>query len=252
MDEELINYFKRLKLSESEAKLYLTILSVGGKTVRELAQILGINRSTAFVNTERLIEKELVMKVIKDSKALIIPNEPKLVLENLVDKQIKSAKTIKQELSTMTNALQKKYLPFEKFNNAEVKHYKGKIGVKRIYEDALKTNELHSYINCGTGIAFNEIEKKIIQNFDKNPNFFMYQLFADNQFARQYPILHKKRYFHKFIPPHVKVSRADTLIYDGKVSIINFENNPTGIVLQNTDYYTNAKGIFDYMWQLLP
>ncbi len=251
MDETLINYLKKLELSESEAKLYLIILLYNGKTIRELAQILEINRSTAFVNTERLIEKELVMKVVKDSKTLIIPNEPKLILKNLVNKQIKSTKTIQQQLPNMANELQKKYSPFEGFNDAEIKHYKGKLGIKRIYDDALKSNELRICINCESGMTFPDIEKKFFQIFDASPNFTMYMLFADSPFARQYPLFHKERYFHKFIPPHIKVSRANTLIYDKKISLINY-NNLTGTILQNTDYYTNIKSMFDFMWQVLP
>ena len=92
----------------------------------------------------------------------------------------------------------------------------------------------------------------LIQIFDKNPDFIMYELFADTPLARQYPLLHKKRYFRKFIPPHIKLSTAEIIIYDGKVSIVNFSNKIVGTVLQNTDYYINTKGMFDFIWQLLP
>jgi sugar-specific transcriptional regulator TrmB len=257
MDQALINYLEKLELSESEAKLYLTILSDNGKTVRELAQILGINRSTAFVNTERLIEKELVMKIIKDSKTLIIPNEPKLILKNLVDKQIKSAKTIQEQLPNITNELQKKYLPFEKLKHAEVKYYKGKLGVKKIYEDALKEKILCSYANQAImhdALPDNmELFEDAIKN---NKNIKIFEIVEDSTSSRREVELQSKdikykRLFYRLLPKDVKLSAADTLIYNNKVAIINVGKQITGVVLHNSDYYKNTKAIFDSYWNML-
>jgi predicted transcriptional regulator len=252
MDNTIINYLEQLGLSEFETKLYLTILETSPKSVQELARMLEINRTTAYLHIDRLIEKELVMKVIKGGNKLIVPNKPTDILNDLLNKKAESVTTMQKNLSTIAGKLTAKYSLVKEVDEVDVKYYKGKFGVKTIYKDALKTNELRSYVNFESGIVFPDIDKKFFEIFDKNPDFIMYELFADTPIARQYPLLHKKRYFRKFIPPDVRLSRADTLIYDGKVSIVNFDNKIVGTVLQNRDYYINAKGMFDFVWKLLP
>jgi sugar-specific transcriptional regulator TrmB len=255
MDEALINYLKKLDLSESEAKLYITILSVGGKTFRELAQILGVNRSTTFVNTESLVEKGLVIKVVKDSKTLIIPNEPKLILQNLVDKQIKYAKTIQEQLPDIANELQKKYSPFEKIDNIEIKHYKGKLGIRKIYEEALKAETLCSYVNLT--ILHNALPDNLhifLNSKNNNKNIKIFEIIEDSNISRKEIRLqtNSKNFFFKLLPKDVKLSAADTLIYNNKVAIINVGKQITGVVLHNVDYYNNTKAIFDSYWNILP
>lgn len=255
MDETLISYLEKLELSESEARLYLLILSVGGKTFRELAQILNVNRSTAFVNIERLVEKELVIKTVQDSKTIIIPNEPKDVLRNLVDKQIKATKTIEAQLPTIADELQKKYLPFEKLDNVEVKHYKGKLGVKKIYEEALKSKILCSYVNLT--ILHNTLpdNPQMFLNARKNnKNIKIFEIVEDTTISRRETKLqtNSNNFFFKFLPKDVKLSAADTLIYNNKVAIINVGKQITGVVLNNIDYYNNTKAIFDSYWNMLP
>jgi len=131
MDNTIINYLEKLELSEFEVKLYLAILELGPKSVRELAHELEINRTTVYFYIDQLIEKELVMKVVKGLKTLIVLNDPRSSLEALVDKKAKSVKTIQKDLHDITDKIVEKYVPFRDIGDAEIRHYKGKLGVKK-------------------------------------------------------------------------------------------------------------------------
>ena len=67
-NNKIIEYLKQLDLSEIEAELYLILLNKGSLSVRDLAEISGIKRTTAYIYIDQLIEKGLVLKVVKESK----------------------------------------------------------------------------------------------------------------------------------------------------------------------------------------
>ena len=141
-EKKIIDYLEQLELSEYEIKLYFIILEVSPKSVRELAHILEVNPTTAYLHIERLIEKELVMRVIRGAKMLIVPNKPDDILTMLVTKKVESASTMQKNLSTIAGALKEKYSLLKDIDEAEVKYYKGKLGIKKIYEEALKAEDV--------------------------------------------------------------------------------------------------------------
>lgn len=258
MDNSIINYLEKLELSEFEVKLYLAILELGAKSVRELAQELGINRTTAYLYIDHLIEKELVMKVVKGSKTLIVLNEPKSSLEALVDKKEQSVKDIQGNLHSITDRIVEKYVPFRDIGDAEIRHYKGKLGVKKIYEEALQANELRAYAK----LSENEEAKIFSDNvaifthaFKQNPQLVVKELLYDSPLAKEKApelLAKNNRYFYKFMPSKLKLSSEDILIYDGTVAFINYKGNISSIVLKNIDNYRNAKELFDFIWEILP
>src|ERR1700733_13321654 len=138
--DKLVDYLKQLDLSDVEAKLYLTLLKTGPTSVRDLAATIDIKRTTAYFYIDQLVEKGLIIKLVRGSKKLVAANEPES-LKTLVDKKLKNAEEVRQEfpdiLKTLTTSLPKG----NNSDDAEVKYYKGKNGVKKIYEEALKANE---------------------------------------------------------------------------------------------------------------
>lgn len=257
MDREIINYLEQLDLSELEAKLYLEVLGESPKSVQELARRLKINRTTAYLHIERLIKKELVIKIVKGGNKLIAPNNPDDILSNLINKKAESVSIMQKNLSTIAGALKEKYSLNKDTDEAEVKYYKGKLGVKSIYEDALKTKELRSYANIAIMYeALPENSQIFGDALKNNKDIKIFELIEDSTVSReqiefQIKNANKERYLYKFLPKDVKLFAADTLIYDNKVAIINVGKQITGVVLHNTDYFNNTKAIFDSYWKML-
>ncbi|HEX8965543.1 MAG TPA: helix-turn-helix domain-containing protein, partial [Patescibacteria group bacterium] len=57
---QVLLYLEQLDLSESEAKLYMSLLQTGPISVRDLAIKVGIKRTTAYLYIDLLVEKGLV------------------------------------------------------------------------------------------------------------------------------------------------------------------------------------------------
>src|ERR1700744_3984765 len=93
--DKIIDYLKQLDLSDVEAKLYLTLFQTGPASVRDLAATINIKRTTAYFYIDQLVEKGLIMKLVKGSKKLVAANDPEN-LKTLVEEKIKSANAVKE------------------------------------------------------------------------------------------------------------------------------------------------------------
>ena len=71
MNKILIDYLERLELTDIEAKLYTGLLESGEITVRELARKTGIGRTSAYPYIALLIEKGLIVKMVKGSHTYV-------------------------------------------------------------------------------------------------------------------------------------------------------------------------------------
>lgn len=260
MTKNVTHYLELLDISEDEAQVYLKLLQTGAISGRDLAKTLGIPRTTVYNYLDLLIEKGLVMKLVSGSRTQFAANQPTDCLPFLVDQKVQASKQIQDGLPHILDTLQETF-PRENtktISEAEIKYYKGKNGVKKIYEEALQARELRSYVNIAIMYeTLPENSQVFAHALKNNKTLKMYEIIEDSAISREQTEFQTKnanheRYFYKFLPKEVKLSAADTLIYDGKVAVINVRNQITGVVFQNTDHYNNLKALFDSYWNMLP
>ena len=255
---KITDYLELLNLSEGETKLYLTLLESGPVSVRDVAVIADMKRTTAYLYIDQLIEKGLVMKVIQGSHKLVAVVDPQTSLQHLVKDKLANAASLNTELPAIIQRIHEVVPPEKEVGDAEIKFYKGKNGVKRIYEEALKSKKLRSFANIAI-MKDNLPENSELwsEGLKQNPHIKIYEIIEDSPTSREQTALQSnttddQQYFYKFLPKEVRLTAADTLIYDGKVSIINVRDTVSGVILENADYYNNMKELFDFFWKLLP
>ncbi len=259
--EQITDYLKKLGLSELEAKIYLTLLQTGTVSIKSFAPMIGLKRTTAYLYIDPLIEKGLVVKVIQGNKKQIAAANPDM-LQELVEKKVQLAKTqtkiaesVENEFPEILQTLNSTFLKKEEFQEAEIKYYKGKLGIQKIYEEALKAKELRSYVNIEEiATVFPDNFSMFDNAFKKNPNMQMFEIVEDSPRAKERikTSSERKQYLYKFLPVGMKLSAQDILIYDNKVAIIQFKDKISGIVHNSVDLYNNFKLIFDLNWKILP
>jgi sugar-specific transcriptional regulator TrmB len=256
--DTIIDYLKQLELSEIEAKLYLTLLQTGPISVRDLAANIDIKRTTAYLYVDQLVEKGLVIKIVKGSKKLVTAEDP-TALEHLVKAKVESAQEVQKHFPNILKTLSISLPGNVENDEAEIRYYKGKNGVKKVYEEALKAKELRSYFNIELmKEALPDNEVLFVHALQTNKDIKIYELIQDSPLSRKKVKASKAvslkhdRYFLKFLPQGITLSAADILIYDGKIGIVNVGSQFTGIVLNNKDYYNNSKELFDLVWKVLP
>jgi sugar-specific transcriptional regulator TrmB len=257
--KNVTEYLEHLDLLEGEAKIYLKLLETGPLSIRELARTTGIKRPTAYMYIDQLAEKGLVVKLVKGSRAQVAANQPEEILPELVAQKVQFGKKIEDALPQILDTIHTTFPQKKAIGEAEIKYYKGKKGVKRIYEDMFKSKELRSYFNIEITVdAFPENGDLFREALKNNKTIKMFEILEDSSASKkevaqfQSNNANHERYFYKFLPRGVSLSAADVLIYDGKVAIINVSKQITGVILQNTDYYNNSKELFDLIWKVLP
>jgi sugar-specific transcriptional regulator TrmB len=255
--DKVIDFLKHLDLSDGETRIYLTLLKTDALSIRELALKTGIKRTTAYLYIDQLIEKGLIIKLVKGSRKLVTATEPEKNLSILTEEKLRAAKHMQNELPDMLKTITSSISPAIDNTEAEIKYYKGKNGVKKIYEEILKAKEQRSFVDA-TKISefFPENLALFNEALTANPSFKMYEIFQNSSKEKIKNYLNlagkQKNYFYKILPEGFKLTSQDIIIYNNKVSIISFTNNVSGVVLQSLDLYNNFKSLFDVMWKLLP
>jgi len=206
--------------------------------------------------------KEQQMYTLMYFNNKVVAANPPTHLKQLVDKKIASAKLAQEQFPAIIEQLTTNIPNEKEVDKAEIRFYKGKAGVVKIYKEALAGDELRLYVNL------TELEKMMIPNtlgFDyamfenalkNNPNLKIYEIVADTPGSVEQFTLNqtaeKQNYRFKFIPNQVGLTSPGILLYDNKVAIISGKDKAEMIVLNNKDYYINSKKIFDFIWGILP
>lgn len=254
--KKILDYLQQLGFSEIEARLYLKLLESGQMSVAELALAININRTAAYAHIYSLLEKGIIAEIIIGSRKQLVATEPER-LGYLIEKKQESLKAMQSKFPYILTAINSSFKKEKNERKEDIKYYKGRNGVKAIYEECLKVKELRSYYSASDIVnIFPENFKLFNDAFIHNPEIKMYEICEDSPESRkQIEFVYGKnvRYFWKLLPHNMKLTSNDILIYDDKVSIINIrdKNDIDGVVLSNRDYYNNSKQLFDLLWKML-
>ena len=260
--DKILDYLKQLELSDEEATLYLTLLQTGPLSVKSLAEEVDIKRTTSYIYINTLIQKGLIVKVVKGAQKMVAANDPQECLQDLVKKKILKAEAIKENFSTMLSAMTASMSTINDIADAEIKYYKGENGVAKIYEEALRANELRTYVNLTE--LYNlltpnniKLENDLFEKaLSSNPTLKIFELIAETpDVVKKFNLddtSKNERYTYKLMPDDVGLTSPGILLYDNSVAIINGKETLTSVILRNTEYYINSKKLFDLIWRLLP
>ncbi len=248
---ELIQFLKNLGLSDIEADLYLGLLERGPSSIMQLAKYTKKKRSTTHVNIENLIAKGIVTQTSKGSRRMVIA-EPPEKLGTILEQKKWELEKLKKGLSEFVSEVSRES-DTKDSSPVEVKYYEGKIGVRSIYQEVLKSRELRSYVNI----------QQIFKQFPENPQLFpeapkkghfsiWKEIIEESRRSKEYVNSNLPNYEVKFFPKKWNISLFDYMIFDNKVGIITGRDNIKGILIEDPNIYQNAKILFEMMWELLP
>jgi sugar-specific transcriptional regulator TrmB len=260
--DTIVDYLKQLDLSDVEAKLYLMLLQTGPVSVRDLAATIDIKRTTAYFYIDQLVEKGLIIKLVRGSKKLVAAEEPEN-LQTLIEKKLIDAKTVEQKLPAMLKEITKSIPSSPSSDEAEIRYYKGIRGVKKIFDEAYKSNDLRLYVNLSDfehlfmpsaiGIDYHMFDRAL-KNY---PRLHIHEILADTpEKVKQFNLkktAQSGRYKYRFMLSHIKITAPSILMYDNNVAILNLTKGQIiTFVLHNKDYYNNSINLFEYIWSTLP
>jgi sugar-specific transcriptional regulator TrmB len=232
-----IEMLENLGLTKSEIKVYLCLLELNSAAATEIAEKADIYRKNAYDALNRLIKKGLVSSAKVETKRMFSAANPLKLLEFL--------EVRKSEIQSMLPELKAIYKAVPIMDNVTV--FKGKEGLKTIFEDVIKS-KIH-YDTFGSGEKFKEYLPYYYLQYQKKKEFNKIKcraIYSENE--RQKDFVKEFIGEKKFLPKEF-VNPASTTIYGNKVAIIAWKENPFGILINSKEVAESYRYYFESLWQ---
>ena len=144
-----------LGLSERESRVYYSLLKIGQTTSTAVVKETGISSSKIYDILERLEQKGLVSYILIKGKKNFLPSSPRKLF-NLIKEKEELIEEILPFLQTLYE---------DKSEEIQAEIYKGKEGMKSIFEDILVTKK--DWINLGSSGKSEDVLPYYMDNFYK-------------------------------------------------------------------------------------
>ncbi|MBS3078901.1 hypothetical protein J4218_02155 [Candidatus Pacearchaeota archaeon] len=229
MTEEL----KQAGLTENESKIYLALIDLGPSLAGQIARKTGLHRRTVYDTTEMLIQKGLIGYIKENNRKLFQAANPDRLLKIIQEKQ--------SILAPFVQTLEQKYSSTKE--KEETNFYKGKEGLKTIFEDQLSSKEI---LILGASPLAYETLQFYFKWYDKTrkQKHIKARIIAQSREIKKSKIpLSEIRYLPEKYSNPVAVN-----IYNDKTAIILWAKEPIAILIKNKEIASAYKNYFELMW----
>ena len=247
MEKIIKDALSDLGLSEKEIRFFLTNYLSGPSSINNIARTAKIERSTAYLIAQTLLQKGYIFEDFKRYKKTLITVEPKTLLRMLLAKQ--------RQMGRHEQTLQENLPELQALHQASgirphVRTYEGTKGLLAVWRDILAdSQEVFLWTNQET--ENNVFSKKyhslfIAERIKKN--IFMKVLAVNNQKGKLLSKYDKSSLREtKILPKNVFFS-AETYIYGNKVAILDYNKEIIGVIIESEQIVQSHKAIFDMSW----
>lgn len=232
-----IKTLQQAGLTKTEAKIYLVLLDLGSALAGEITKRSELNRTIVYYSLEKLIEKGLVTYVTEANRKVFKSVNPNRLIEILKEKE-KNIQKILPELKTRFETIK---------TESEATIFRGKKGLKSVFEDILRTNK--DYLIFGAEGRFKEV-------------FPAYSIHWDNKRVKQkikVKVIYNEKIKKKrkgklklvrmrFLPKNLDFP-STTQIYGDKVSIMVWSNPPYAFVIKSKEAVKSYTHFFNLLWK---
>jgi sugar-specific transcriptional regulator TrmB len=242
----LENELEHLGLGPEEAKVYLSVLELGGGYASTLAKQAGVPRVNCYYLLDGLKKKGLVTSNLR-GKAKFFVAEPPQVLANQIEEQFKRAQELVPQLAMLGS--RHGFKP-------SIRSYEGMSGIKAIFEQTLEAeSELVGYTNLE---ALGELLPDYLPDYSarlvkKNikvrwlsPSTEMARAFIQHFYPDDFP---EELVEVLFVNPQEFAFENQIAIYGNKVAIISL--NPEelmGVIIESPVYARTERRVFNLSW----
>jgi|SRR3989344_158700 len=226
---------KEAGLTENESKIYITLLELGPSQAGLIARKSGLHRRVVYDTVEMLIQKGLIGYIVKNNIKLFQASNPERLLEIVKERE--------ENINGIMSKMQGLYLKTKE--KEETNFYKGKSGLKTVFEDQLDSKEI---LILGASPLAYEILQFYFKWYDKRRAEKKVKCkIIFNKTGEKVKIpLSEMRYL-----PEKYSSPLAVNIYGDKVALILWsKENPLAIVIKNAEISQGYKKHFELLWKI--
>ena len=226
----MINELKQAGLTENETKVYLALIESGPNLAGQISRKTGLHRRSVYDVTEMLIKKGLIGYILKNNRRYFEASNPNRILEILQEKQNLLEPIVSDLLKTYSSEKEKQ----------ETNFYKGKEGLKAIFEDQLNYKEI---LILGASPKAYEVLKFYFKWYDKKrkKKKIKVRIIAYDKKISKIPLAEIRYLPQKYESP-VAVN-----IYGNKTAIILWAKQPIVIAIREKEIAEAYKKYFELM-----
>ena len=234
-----ITALQELGLSITEAKVYLALLELGSSLAGEITKKSEVNRTNVYDALERLIEKGLVSYVISANRKVFEPVAPERLKEILKEKE--------EKLDSIMQELESKYSTSKTKEEATI--FKGKKGIRSIFEDIIKEKEdLFVY---GAESRFADMFPAYQKHWNKERAKLKIKVkIIYNRKVKERKIKEKLKLLEmRFLAEHYEFP-STIMIYGSKVVTIAWIEPPFGFMIKSKGVAKSNMNFFEILWKI--
>jgi sugar-specific transcriptional regulator TrmB len=242
---DYIAYIQDLGLTENEAKVYLSALSLGSSTVLKIAKEAGIKRTTAYPLLETLKAKGLISSEIKGFKTSYVAEGPEK-LEQILELKKERFKEILPGLKAMAEL---------KGGESFIKYYEGVEGTRNVYnhilddlkpgDDYVVISDMEQFLGMDPDYFLKFIERRAKYNLK------LRAILQDTPDAHEHKSLEAKtKMVIKLLPPNTELT-ANMVVTPHRLIITQMTPSIMTIVIENKSIVQMQKEQFEIMWRAL-
>lgn len=249
MEARLTHSLTQLGCTDKECRFFLACYKLGPSSIADITTKARLQRSTAYIIAEQLIEKDLLTQDHRTYNKLYTAVPPQTIIRLLESK--------KRRLGRLSADMQDNITALENLYNSPdllpaVTTHHGAGGLSSIWKSILgASDEILLWTNQAT-------EPRI---FESN----LHQQFINERMQRKLPIrvlavdnregrallpddnslLRQTR----LLPPETMFS-AETYLYNDKMAILDYKNGIFGLIIVSPHIYEAQKAVFEMAWEM--
>jgi predicted DNA-binding transcriptional regulator len=234
-------------VTEKEATLYLRLLELGSATSGELMKELGFYSKTVYELLEKLTDKGLVSYVVQSNVKYFEAENPERLLDAIHEQEM-VLRGRKERISQILPVLKGKRALSKEPQEATI--YKGKRGMKSVFEDQLK--QKGEILIFGGGGKFKATLGPYSELWHKKraklgiPIRLLWNegLRKRKGYLKDYRLIRLK-----FLPKEFD-NPAPAVIYGDKVTITVWSQTPLATVIRSNEAAKSYRSYFNTLWAM--
>lgn len=239
MDKEIL---RKIGLTDSEIEVYLDLVKHGGSLASETASRIRISRTYVYDSIQNLIDKGLIVYVIKNNRRYFKALEAEKLLE-YIDERTAQLQRQREEADKLIQELKVFQEPVKEKPIVEV--FEGKEGLKTILNDIIKIKK--DIIAWGATDRIKEylpdwfLEKYVEEKVKRGMK--TKQLYVEGE-----KTLEGKGYILKAVPKEFS-NPVTFAAYGNRIIIFFWSKIPVVVRIRNEEIADSFRKHFEFLWE---
>jgi sugar-specific transcriptional regulator TrmB len=236
-------------LTEGETKVYLSLLRMGESKTGPIAKDAMVSSSKVYKILDRLINKGLVVYVIKGKVKFFSAVEPRRILDYMKRRE----KEFKKKMNVVADIIPQLENEMNIRQQPEAVVYDGLRAVSNFFWnilDELKSGEQYYVLGANYGDQ-DPVLRAFFSKYHKAryKRGIKVKMLANHNERRNLLATTKKSANIRYLPEHF-ISKMQITFYKNKAFISIMKKRPTGFLIYGEEAVRNFQGYFDSFWRI--